>query len=465
MSIYSRKKKLHFVGIGGIGMSGIAEILLDLGHRVSGSDRQKSELTDYLEAKGAVVYEGHSAEYINDVDFLVYSSAINKDNPEMKEAVRKNIPRIRRAEMLGQLMNRKFGVAIAGTHGKTTTASMTGNILISAGLDPTIIVGGRIKSLMTNARLGKGEILLAEADEYDRSFLTLNPKIAVITSLETDHLDIYSGLEDIKNTFTQFAARLPFDGSLIVCIDEENIRDIKKHFDCTVITYGFSQEAQLRAENLEFKENHAVFDVVHEGAGLGKVKLAVPGQYNVKNALAAVAVGMELEIPFDKISRALADFTGVDRRFEIKGLVNDVMVVDDYAHHPTEVQAALNGAKDGWDRRVIVIFQPHLYSRTQDFYKEFAKALSVADMVVVTDVYPAREKPAAGVSGALIVDELKSIGHKQVFYIEDKKDVPEFLQNIIQPADMLITMGAGDIWQIDENLLSVLEKDNFRNSH
>lgn len=434
-------------------MSGLAEILLNLGHNVSGSDRQRSELTDYLEKKGAQIFEGHRAEHVSAVDFVVYSSAIGKDNPEMRRAEQLNIPLIRRAEMLGQFFNRKTGVAVAGTHGKTTTTSMIGHILLQAGVDPTIIVGGRLRNLLTNARLGNGETLVAEADEFDRSFLTLFPKIAVITSLEADHMDIYRDMEDLKNTFIQFANQTLFDGSVIVCIDDPNVREISAKLNSVRLTYGFSNDADFRAENIALAEMNSSFDVICQQKKLGRVQLKMPGEHNIKNALAAIVAASELDISFETAQQALALFEGVERRFEIAGVVDDVMIVDDYAHHPTEIKATLSAAKKGWKRRVVAVFQPHLYSRTRDFYREFAEALALADVAVVTDIYPARELPIVGVSGAMIADILQEKSSDNAFYVADKNKLAEFLGGLLQANDMLITLGAGDIYQVGRQLL------------
>ncbi len=453
MSIFRRKYKFHFIGIGGVGMSGIAEILLEQGHRVSGSDREKNDLTDYLESKGARIFEGHRAENVQDVDFLVYSSAIPKNNPEMQAARQANIPMIRRAEMLGQLINRKLGIAVAGTHGKTTTTSMIGHILLEAETDPTIIVGGKLRNLMTNARLGSGDIVVTEADEYDRSFLTLFPRIAVITSLEADHLDIYKDLDDLKTTFTEFAGHVPFDGSIIACIDDENVRTVAEKIAGHKIYYGLSGPADLRAENLKFSEANAIFDVFAGGKYVDSFSLPLPGAHNVLNALAAIAVCRELDVPLVQVRKALAGFRGVARRFEIFGRTErDIMVVDDYAHHPSEVEATLRSARNGWIRRLVAVFQPHLFSRTRDFYEAFAESLSFADVVVVAGIYPAREAPIVGVSGKMIVDALKANNFDDAYYVENKDEIPSFLSTIVKNGDMIITLGAGNIWQVAKTI-------------
>ena len=457
MSVFTRKKKLHFVGIGGVGMSGLAEILVNLGHQVSGSDRQRSELTDYLAGLGIQIYEGHAAEYVQDVDYLIYSSAIPTNNPEIGAAIAKSIRMIRRAELLGQLMNRKFGIAIAGTHGKTTTTSMIGHIMLDGGYDPTIIVGGTIKNLMTNACLGKSEYVVTEADEYDRSFLSLFPRIAVLTSLEADHLDIYDDLDDLKRTFIKFANQVTFDGVLLLSEDDENLGEIKDQIKNTVLTFGFSDSADFHAENVQFNRNRTRFEGFCRDESLGEFELIIPGDHNVRNALAAIGVCHELDIPIDKIYTGLKTFTGVGRRFEIMADVNDIIVVDDYAHHPTEVRATLKSAKTGWASKIIVAFQPHLYTRTRDFYKEFAKALAIADVCIVCDVYPAREEPISGITGELIVDVLNENGHKNSLYIKDKNDIPGEVLKILESGNMFITMGAGDIWKVSKTVSELLK--------
>ena len=451
-------KTLHFIGIGGIGMSGIAEILLSMGHRVTGSDRQKTDITAYLEKKGAIVYEGHHQKHVGYVDFIVYSSAVSVENPEMQEAARRGIPLIRRADMLGQLMNRYYGIGVAGTHGKTTTTSMLGDILIAAKKDPTLIIGGRIKSLMTNARLGKGQILLAEADEYDRSFLALNPRLSIMTSLESDHLDIYDGLEDIKQTFVQFAHRLPFDGVLFINKDDKNLMEILPLIKRTVITFGLGNEVVIQAKNLRFDQMKSSFEVWREGNLKGEITLQVPGRHNVYNALAALSVALQLDIEFSAICQALERFNGVERRFDIKVQKNDIMIVDDYAHHPTEVEATLRAVKSAWPRhRLIAVFQPHLYSRTRDFYKEFARSLQIADLPVVTGIYPAREEPIEGISGKMITDVLLELGKTNALYIEDKYDLSDRLWDILKKGDIVLTLGAGNIVEVAEQLAKRLD--------
>jgi len=457
--MFSSIKKIHFVGIGGIGMSGIAEILLDQGFAVSGSDKSLSEVTERLQKLGATIYEGHKPENVAaDVDTLVYSSAVVFDNPEVVEAERRKIPTVRRAEMLAEVMRLKYGIGIAGTHGKTTTTSMISLILLEGGLDPTVIVGGKLSGLGgTNARLGKGEFIVVEADEFDRSFLSITPTIAVLTTLETDHLDCYRDLEDIKGAFIQFANKVPFYGFIVLCLDEPSLQDIMpKMRKKVVLTYGLNPQADIQAVDIHHKNNTSTFTVVKNNAELGSITLQVPGKHNVQNSLAAISVGLELGIPFAKIKSGIEKFGGVFRRWELKGEVDGISVYDDYAHHPTECRATLSGAKAGWRRRVVCVFQPHLYTRTRDFYEEFGKAFLLSDVLIVTDIYPAREEPIQGITGELIANAAKQFGHKEVYYLPDKKGVPAFLLKMAKKGDMVITMGAGDIWKFGEEFLKQL---------
>ncbi len=454
--MFSSIKKLHFVGIGGIGMSGIAEILLTEGFIISGSDRALSEVTEHLQKLGAVIFEGHRPENLAaDVDALVYSSAVLPDNPEVLEAQRRKIPVIRRAEMLAEVMRLKYGIGIAGTHGKTTTTSMVSLVLLEGGLDPTVIVGGRLHGLGgTNARLGRGEFIVVEADEFDRSFLSITPTIAVLTTLETDHLDCYRDLEDIKGAFVQFANKVPFYGFVVLCLDEPALQDIMPQLNKKkIIGYGLNPQADIQGVDLQHRDNTVSFTVLRSGAELGRIILQIPGKHNVQNALAAIAVGLELGVPFDKVRQGIEKFTGVMRRWEKKGEANGVELYDDYAHHPTECRAALAGAKAGWRRRVVCVFQPHLFSRTRDFYEEFGKAFLLSDVLIVTDVYPAREEPIQGISGELIANAAKQYGHKNVYYVPDKVNVPEILLGIVRKGDIVATMGAGDIWKYGEEFL------------
>ena len=461
--MFSSIKKIHFVGIGGIGMSGIAEILIDQGFRVSGSDRALSEVTEHLQSLGATIYEGHKAENLAaDVDTLVYSSAVASENPELAEAERRKIPRVRRAEMLAEVMRLKYGIGIAGTHGKTTTTSMVSLVLLEGGLDPTVIVGGKLSGLGgTNARLGKGDFIVVEADEFDRSFLSITPTIAVLTTLETDHLDCYRDLEDIKGAFIQFANKVPFYGFIVLCLDEPALQDIMPQISRKkLLTYGLTPQADIQAIEIHHKENTSTFTVARSFEDLGQITLQIPGKHNIQNALAAIAVGLQLGVPFSKVKAGIEKFTGVYRRWEKKGEFNGISVYDDYAHHPTECRATLSGVKSGWRRRVVCVFQPHLYSRTRDFYEEFGKAFLLADVLVLTDVYPAREEPIQGVTGELIANAAKQFGHKDVHYIQDKKQLPEYLKKNTRSGDIVITMGAGDIWKFGEEFLEQLKIKN-----
>jgi UDP-N-acetylmuramate--alanine ligase len=389
----------------------------------------------------------------------VYSSAVVSENPEVVEAQRRKIPIVRRAEMLAEVMRLKYGIGIAGTHGKTTTTSMVSLVLMEGGLDPTVIVGGKLSGLGgTNARLGKGEFIVVEADEFDRSFLSITPTVAVLTTLETDHLDCYRDLEDIKGAFVQFANKVPFYGFVVLCLDEPALQDIMPQLrKKKLITYGLTPQADVQAVDIQHKENTSSFTVIRGQEELGRVTVQLPGNHNVQNALAAIAVGLELGVSFAQVKAGIERFTGVYRRWEKKGEAAGVTVYDDYAHHPTECKATLSGVKAGWRRRVVCAFQPHLFSRTRDFYEEFGKAFLLADVLVVTDVYPAREEPIQGVSGELITNAAKQYGHKEVHYVQNKKELPAYLKSITKQGDIVITMGAGDIWKFGEEYLALLK--------
>jgi len=457
--VFKSIKKIHFVGIGGIGMSGIAEILINQGFEVSGSDLHLTEVTKRLEEIGAKVYEGHSPENVKDVDVLVYSSAVIPDNAEVRAAADRNIPIIKRAEMLAETMRMQYGIGIAGTHGKTTTTSMVGLTLTEGGIDPTIIVGGKLSGLGgTNARLGNGEFIVVEADEFDRTFLKLTPTIAAITTLEREHLDTYKDLDDIKTAFIEFANKVPFYGFVVICLDEPALQDIIPHINKTVFTYGITAQADVRAIDIEFEGFSSNYSVVYKGKELGRVKLNIPGEHYVKNSLVAVTIGMELGIDFSVIKKALEKFTGVYRRFEIK-YKNDILVLDDYAHHPTETSATLSGIRAAWDRRLVVVFQPHLYSRTKDFYQDFGRSFLNSDVFICTDIYPAREKPIEGVTGEMIATITKKYGHKNVIYVPNKNDIPKKLMEIKKKNDIIVTMGAGDIWKYGEKFVQLLKEE------
>lgn len=450
-------KNVHFVGIGGIGMSGIAEILLSQGFNITGSDLAKTDVTERLESLGIKIYEGHSTENLKEADVVVYSSAVTLDNPEVKAAVERKIPVIKRSEMLAECMRMKYGIGIAGTHGKTTTTSMVGLVLTEAGIDPTIIVGGKLSSLGgTNARLGKGEYIVVEADEFDRTFLKLAPVIAAITTLEKEHLDTYKDLDDIKSAFIEFANKVPFFGFVVLCLDEPALQDVIPLINKKIFTYGLSPQADIRAVNIKHDKNFSEFTVTYLGKELGQIKLNIPGLHNVKNSLAALTIAKEMGVEFNVIKKALESFAGVYRRFETK-YDNDVMVIDDYGHHPTEINVTLDGIRRGWNRRLVAVFQPHLYSRTKDFYAEFGRSFLNSDVFICTDVYPAREKPIEGISGELIANSAKNFGHKNVYYEPDKTKLPELLKNIYKKGDIIITLGAGDVWKFGEKFIDYLK--------
>jgi UDP-N-acetylmuramate--alanine ligase len=459
--MFSTVKRIHFVGIGGIGMSGIAEILIDQGFQVSGSDLSENENTLYLEKLGAKIFVGHSPDNIKDAEVVVYSSAVNVgENPEIIEAKRIGIPVIRRAEMLAEVTRLNYCLAISGTHGKTTTTSMVGLILIKAGYDPTVIVGGRLKDFGgTNARLGKGNWIVVEADEYDRSFLQLLPTIAIVNNIEAEHLDIYKDLEDLENTFTQFASKVPFYGFVALGVDSAGVKEIVQNLNKKVVTFGISPNCDYFAKNIENDGIYTYYDLYENSQFIGKIKLNVPGLHNIKNSLAAITIARKMGIEFEIIRSALSDFNGVYRRFDIKGEVKGVIVIDDYAHHPTEIQSTLEAARKGWDRRIIAVFQPHTYSRTLSFFKDFASSFDNADILVITDVYPSREKPIEGVTGELIANQAKKYGHKNVIYIPNFEDITPTLMGILQENDLLITIGAGSIYKVAEQIFQKLSNN------
>ena len=460
--IFGRTRHIHMVGIGGIGMSGMAEILLLKDYKVTGSDASMGETIPRLEELGAKVWIGHNEKNIEGADVVVYTSAVKaEENIETKAALEKGIPVIKRAEMLAELMRMKYGIGIAGTHGKTTTTTLTGHVVQDGSFDPTIIVGGKVHSFSkTNAVVGKGDIFVVEADEFDRTFLRLSPSLAVITNIEADHLDIYDNLNDVKQAFIDFANKVPFYGAVVLCLDDSNVRSIIPKIDRRIITYGLTPQAQIRAIDVEADHFNSTFTVLNDEERLGTITLKAPGEHNVKNALAAVAVGLELNIDFAHIKSGLERFQGIFRRFQLKSDINDMLVIDDYAHHPTEVQATLDAARNGWkDHRIIAVFQPHLYSRTQELYKEFGLSFFDAEVCVITDVYPSREEPIEGVNGKLIADAAKEFGHRKVHYVEDKEMLPEKLNELSEPGDVIITMGAGDIYKYGQEFVDLLEEE------
>lgn len=456
--MFGKIKRLFFVGIGGSGMSGIAEILYNLGYQIEGSDLSSSEITDYLLGLGMRLHTEHRAANVSGVDVVVISSAVGEDNPEVVEARRLGIPVIKRAEMLGELMRLKYSIGVSGTHGKTTTTSMIGHIMQVANLQPTIIVGGIVTGLGTGAALGAGEYLVAEADEYDRSFLAMYPTLAVITNIEADHLDCYEGMDDLIDSFVIYMNRVPFYGSVIIPADDENVARVRHKITRPYVSFGFDPEADYRALKISMEPGRSLFSVYKRGDLLGEIILRVPGRHNIANALAAVAACCELDIEFEKIADAMMSYRGVGRRFELIGEVNDIMVIDDYAHHPTEIEATLRAAREVYGRRVLVAFQPHLYSRTRDFATEFAQALSLADSVHLVDIFPAREKPIEGVTSQLIADEAKRLGLAQMNCVGPKENAVAALVEVAQPGDIVITMGAGSITRIKNDLLKELKE-------
>lgn len=447
-------RKVHFIGIGGAGMSGLADILIEMGIEVSGSDRESSAATDYLKGRGATFFLGHAFDNVGDANLLVYSSAVAADNPEIMEAKKRRIPSIKRAELLGILMKEKEGIAIAGTHGKTTTTSIVGHMLVENKLDPTIVVGGKMQNSQTNAKLGKGKYFVTEADEYDRSFLTLFPKISVVTSLEEDHLDIYKDLADLKNTFAKFTNQTAFDGLVLLNKDDENVMELEEHTTRKTQTFGLSKESDVIAKNITFKNGRTSFDVEVNGQIKGNIELNMPGTHNIKNALAAVSVGLKLGISFVGIKKSLSSFTGVQRRFEFKAEIDGIHFYDDYAHHPSEVRAAISAAKSGWNKRVVIVFQPHLFSRTLDFSKDFAFALDMADKVILAPIYPARENPIPGVTSSLISEQME----KECILLDEKELIEAAILKEAKSGDLVITMGAGDIWLFGEMAINQLQE-------
>ena len=456
--MFKKYQHIHFVGIGGVGMSGIAEVLLTLGYRVTGSDARRSETVERLERLGAKVYVGHAAAQVEGAHVVVSSSAVARDNVEIVAARQRGVPVIARAEMLAELMRLKYGIAIAGTHGKTTTTSMVAAVLGAGGFDPTVVVGGRVHGLGTNARLGQGEFLVAEADESDGSFLKLTPTIAVVTTVDAEHLDHYPDLDAIVAAFLAFANKVPFYGAVVVCLDDPNLqRMIPRMMDKRVVTYGLEAGADVTARRLQFAEMRSTFEVVHRGTSLGTMNLQIPGRHNVLNALAATAVALDLEMPFPKIQTALAGFAGVQRRFQVRGTARDVLVVDDYGHHPAEIRATLAAAKAGFDRRVITVFQPHRYSRTQHLRDDFLTAFYQSDVLIVMDIYAAGEAPIPGVHARDLADGIAAHGHREVLYLgSDRAAIIDYLCESTRAGDLVLTLGAGDVGQLGGELLQRL---------
>ena len=449
--MFKKAKHIHFVGIGGIGMSGIAELLLNLEFQITGSDINQSQNVERLEAIGINISLNHSADNIKNADVVVYSSAVKKDNLELIAAHNNNIPVIRRAEMLAELINLKqTSIAVGGTHGKTTTSSMIGMVLEESGYDPTLVVGGLVTNLNSNVKLGSGDIIVVEADEYDRSFLALNPTIAIVTNLEMEHTDCYSDFEELETAFLQYCNSVPFYGEVILCADSPSLMKISQKIKKPVVTYGTSLSSDFRAINISYKAGKSIYTLIHKGKDLGQVKINAPGNHNVLNSLSAMALGIELNISFEKLKNGINNYKGVRRRFDIKENNSEIMVVDDYAHHPTEVNATINAAKSGWGKKIVTVFQPHLFTRTRDFYKEFAESLFHSNYIIITDIYPAREEPIKGISSQLIIDELELLGHKNTIYLRSLSELNDTLDRLRLNNHMVITMGAGDIWRFNE---------------
>lgn len=459
--MFRHVKRIHFIGIGGIGMSGIAEVLCNLGFVVTGSDIKRSKNTDRLESMfGVGIAEGHRAENVGSAEVVVYSSAVKEDNPEVVEAKQRGIPVIPRAEMLAELMVLKpYAVAISGTHGKTSTTSMVATILNHAGFDPTTVVGGVVDTFGSNAKVGKSDWFVTEADESDRSFLMLYPTIAVVTNIDKEHMESYKGMEDVVQCFTDFVNKVPFFGAAVICLDDPNVQLIIPNIKRRRVTYGMSVQADISAHNIQYNDNFGSRFFVWKGDEvLGEIDLPVPGKHNVYNALAATAVALELDIPFDKIAEAFTTFKNANRRFQFKGDANGITVVDDYGHHPTEILATLSAAKNsGGGRRTVVVFQPHRYTRTQELMDEFALAFNNADVVYVLDIYAASEPPIEGITADVLTENIRKYGHKNVTYIGDIDGAAEMVVPNLQEGDLVITLGAGSITRLSDEILEKLK--------
>ena len=459
-----RTRRIHFVGVGGIGMSGIAELLVNLGYEVTGSDAKRSDTTDRLEKLGARVWIGHEASHVGAADVVVVSSAINPENPEIAEARRRSIPVIPRAEMLAELMRLRYGIAIAGAHGKTTTTSMVALVLERAGLDPTAVIGGRLSAFGSNARLGRGDYMVVEADESDRSFLKLSPSIAVITNVDREHMENYGSWDNLQQAFADFANKVPFYGAVVACADDAAVRELLPKLTRRVITYALDdREADLVAKGMKleaFGSSCEVIQRTRDGAArtAGVLRLRVPGRHNLLNALGATAVGLEAGVQFPRIAAALEEFRGAERRFQMRGEENGVMVVDDYGHHPTEIAAVIAAARAGIDRRVVVVFQPHRYSRTSQLLPEFGAALNGADEVVLTDIYSAGEMPIPGITVDALADAVRAAGRVPLHVVKGLDDLPREVARIARQGDLVITLGAGSIGGVGDRILVELRQ-------
>jgi len=454
-----KTRKIHFVGIGGIGMSGIAEFLHNQGLEISGSDLKKSDLTNHLEKIGISIFEGHDPKLIKDMDVVVKSSAVRDNNPEIISAKAQKIPVIRRAEMLAEITRMSYSIGIAGTHGKTTTTSMAGMVLEAAGLEPTIIVGGKVMNFGSNNVMGSGKYIVVEADEYDHSFLSLSPIIAGITNIDSDHLDCYNNFDNIKSAFVEYANKVPFFGCVIACLRDPGVQAILPLINKKVVTYGTSRQSDVQAINIKMEGFRAQYDALYKGYCLGRIEMKVTGMHNILNSLLAVSMGLELDIPFKSIQKGLSEYKGVYRRFELKAEVNDIAIFDDYAHHPTEITATLEGFKESTQRRIVVIFQPHLYSRTRDFYQDFGRAFFSCDVLILTPIYPAREQAIPGVTSKLIAEAAIQCGHHNVTCIDHNDEIVKTTLELLRAGDIVITMGAGNIWQYGEELIKHLKQE------
>jgi UDP-N-acetylmuramate--alanine ligase len=457
--IYRKLKHIHMIGIGGTGMNGIAEVLLNLGYKVTGSDIQANDATRRLTRLKAQISIGHKTGNVKGADVAVISSAIREDNVEVQAARHQKIPVIPRAEMLAELMRMKYGIAIAGSHGKTTTTSMIATILDRAGFDPTIVVGGRLNTIGANAKLGEGDFFVAEADESDRSFLYLSPFIAVLTNIDAEHLDQYQNIEEIKRTFVNFANKVPFYCPIILCLDDPNLQSVIPQLERRIITYGFSAQSDIFARDFRFEQFSSTSTLHHQGRKLGILKLNVPGMHSILNAMASVAVGLDLDIAPSLILDALQSYSGTGRRFELKKEVGGIMVIEDYAHHPTEIKATLDAAKRGWPRRVLAVFQPHRYTRISHLMNEFATSFNQADVLLITEIYAAGEEPIPQATGRALYESIKQFGHKNVHFEPDMKDLPSRLRKLARPGDIIIVLGAGNIYKIIPDLIKKLEAE------
>jgi UDP-N-acetylmuramate--alanine ligase len=460
--VFERYRVIHFVGIGGIGMSGIAELLCNLGYKVTGSDLKDSETTLRLKELGIKVYIGHKAENIDDAHVLVMSSAVSNDNPEVIEARRRSIPVIPRAEMLAELARLKYGILVAGAHGKTTTTSLISTILAQAGLDPTVVIGGRLKATGSNARLGQGKFLVAEADESDGSFLKLSPTIAVVTNIDREHMDFFRTMDSLKEAFLSFMNKVPFYGVSIVCIENEHLHGLLPHIHRRYLTYGFTHEAELRAEAIRKGFMSVGFEVIYKGKNIGNFELPAPGIHNVLNSLAAIGVALVLNLDISRIKDALKGFSGIQRRFEFKGEVDGIKIFDDYGHHPSEIRATLRAVKDGLinsheSGRLFVLFQPHRYTRTKDLMDDFSSSFNDADSLILLDIYSAGEKPIEGVSSATLVEKIKKAGHGGVLYPKNREEAIGHIISNMKRGDIFLTLGAGDVWKMGDEILSRLK--------